>query len=182
MRTINKIGGVLSCMGLSVILFALFSPDTPAPASPAPIATAVVAAEPSTAAKAAADKKDAIKAEKARKKAESDADAEANRKELERRKQVVQTLPDKTPGGVPVEKGVFYMKYVMHFTENPTEYIALTDAAVDVARQEGLRCDSVTSIEHWVFNARGLTLKCNEFRYTYYIEDKGRGYQARIAD
>jgi hypothetical protein len=176
MRTINTIGGVLSCMGISVMLFALFSPDTPTP-----IATAVVAAEPSAAAKAAADKRDAIQAEKARKKAESDARAAEGKAEYARRKQVVDTLPNKTPDGVPVEKDTFFGRYLIGITKDPIEEMKLADNAIAIARLDGLRCDSVSGLSSWSFSV-GLTLECNKGHYKYYIEDKGRGYQARIAD
>jgi len=50
-----------------------------------------------------------------------------------------------------------------------------------MAHQDGLRCDSVTSLDHWEFS-NGWTLRCNNFDYKYYIQDKGRGWQISIAD
>jgi hypothetical protein len=93
----------------------------------------------------------------------------------------IDNLPDHTPNGVALEKKQFYLRYTMGMTMDLDAWLRVTDTAVAMARADGLRCDSVTKLEPWMFS-KGFTLQCNNFDYKYYLEDKGRGYQIRIAD
>ena len=48
------------------------------------------------------------------------------------------------------------------------------DDAVELVRNAGYRCNSVSSLIPFVFSPlTGGTLKCENYRYTYEIEDKG---------
>jgi hypothetical protein len=90
-------------------------------------------------------------------------------------------LPDRTPNGIPVEKETFYINYRLGNVENIDALMRLADVAVDMAHEDGLRCNSVTLLDNWMFS-NGWTLQCNHFDYKYYIQDKGRGWQISIAD
>jgi hypothetical protein len=48
----------------------------------------------------------------------------------------------------------------------------LADGASTLIRRAGYRCDSVSSIQKWVFSS-GFDVVCNGFRYSYEIEDRG---------
>lgn len=48
-------------------------------------------------------------------------------------------------------------------------------AAARLVRAEGYRCDSISGGRPF-FTSYGFRLTCNEFRYTYDLEDKGRGW------
>jgi hypothetical protein len=90
-------------------------------------------------------------------------------------------LPDRTPEGTPIEKQTFYLGYRMGVVDNIGGLLRVTDTAVTMAHEDGLRCDSVTLLKPWEFS-KGWTLQCNHWDYKYYVEDKGRGWQIRIAD
>jgi hypothetical protein len=46
------------------------------------------------------------------------------------------------------------------------------EAAVQMVRQNGYRCDSVSSMQKFLLS-RGFNLYCNRFNYHFQIEDKG---------
>jgi len=50
-----------------------------------------------------------------------------------------------------------------------------------LARVQGWRCDSVSGFTPWLFS-HGYTLYCNQHRYTYEIEDKGKGPMVSAPD
>jgi hypothetical protein len=92
-------------------------------------------------------------------------------------------LPDRTPEGTRVEKKTFYSpcRAGLSICKDVNLLLRVADKAVAIAHLDALRCDSITHVASWMFS-RGLTLECNEWAYKYYIEDKGRGWYARIAD
>lgn len=45
-------------------------------------------------------------------------------------------------------------------------------AAAYIVRAHGYRCDSISSFQPFVMSA-GYTIRCNNYRYTYELEDKG---------
>jgi uncharacterized protein YecT (DUF1311 family) len=89
-------------------------------------------------------------------KATSDADTIAN-----------PAKPTRTPLGIPIEKRAILF-------EAP-DLIEVLDKVVPFVRASGYRCNSVSSILPMFFT-KGFKLTCNEFSYTYYIQDKGRGF------
>jgi hypothetical protein len=93
-------------------------------------------------------------------------------------------LPGRTPKGIPLEKENFYERYLRWHdgsVEDIDADLRRVDDAVDMAHEDGLRCDSVSTLDHWHLS-NGWTLECNDYNYKYYIQDKGRGWQIRIAD
>jgi hypothetical protein len=89
----------------------------------------------------------------------------------------LERLPNKTPNGVLIDdkKQFFLME------KDPPSLLSATDMAVKMARANGLRCDTVSYLQSWL-TREGFTLGCNQFRYKYYLEDKGRGYEIKIPD
>jgi hypothetical protein len=51
------------------------------------------------------------------------------------------------------------------------------DWAIERIRKNGFSCDSVSFARQQFFNRNWLTIKCNHFAYTYYVEDHGRGWE-----
>lgn len=48
----------------------------------------------------------------------------------------------------------------------------LSNEASKLIRRAGYRCDTMSSFQRWVTKP-GFTAVCNQFRYKYYIEDRG---------
>jgi hypothetical protein len=46
------------------------------------------------------------------------------------------------------------------------------DALAELVRVNTYRCDSITTATRWVWS-EGWTIKCNNLRYAYDVEDKG---------
>lgn len=46
------------------------------------------------------------------------------------------------------------------------------EALVTLTRAYGYRCDSISAAMPWAFSY-GFTLRCNGYRYSYEIEDRG---------
>lgn len=57
----------------------------------------------------------------------------------------------------------------------PKEREAKAQAAAEIARIYGYRCDTISEFRPF-FSGHGYILKCNRYKYTYEIEDKGRGF------
>ena len=77
--------------------------------------------------------------------------------------------PQKTPNGVPIEK-----RAVLFDSEKST--LQIIDAAIELARGNGYRCDSVSGFRPMLFT-RGFKLICNNYSYAYDIEDHGAGWE-----
>jgi hypothetical protein len=90
-------------------------------------------------------------------------------------------LPDRTPKGISLETESFYLSYHAGLVKDVDALLRNADIAVQMAHRAGLRCGSITIFKEWTFT-KGWTLECNSYDYKYYIEDKGRGQQIRIAD
>jgi len=67
----------------------------------------------------------------------------------------------------PLEEGALYTNDWTH-----SHAQTLADSASALIRVSGYRCDSVSSIQRWVFS-EGFSVVCNDFRYKYEIEDRG---------
>ncbi|WP_127115143.1 hypothetical protein [Shimia sediminis] len=48
----------------------------------------------------------------------------------------------------------------------------LANEASALIRAKGYRCDSISSLQRWVYGG-GFDVVCNKFRYKYELEDKG---------
>ena len=57
----------------------------------------------------------------------------------------------------------------------------LLRATVAVVRAHGNTCDSVSAFRHWS-STRGMTLKCNIYRYEYELEDHGGKWKMTVKD
>lgn len=53
-----------------------------------------------------------------------------------------------------------------------SDKIAILQAAMAMIADKGWRCDSISSATSHLFS-RGLTIRCNEFRYSYDFKDRG---------
>jgi hypothetical protein len=88
-------------------------------------------------------------------------------------------LPDRTPNGVLIENRTHFYRLIGSVFTDADAMLKLTDGAIALARASGLQCPSVS-----YFSYRGSSdiykLSCNQHRYNYVIEDKGRGWRARI--
>jgi hypothetical protein len=107
--------------------------------------------------------------------------------------------PPQPPPPAPREKPAWVTSMIPMAPSVPRDpqYAALTNAQMDQAvpevtvnqlvvkvRENGYRCDSVTSATRWDPSAgRGYTLNCNCFQYTYEVFDSGGDHwTARQAD
>jgi uncharacterized protein YecT (DUF1311 family) len=77
--------------------------------------------------------------------------------------------PQQTPAGVPIEKRAVLIDY-----EKGT--LQIIDAAIDLARGNGYSCASVSGFTPMLFT-RGFKLVCNNYSYTYDVEDHGAGWE-----
>lgn len=71
-------------------------------------------------------------------------------------------LPLVSFGQVPIEPNA-----VRRHTDDST-----INELVRVIRARGYKCDSVSAAIPWPVNP-GYTVRCNQFNYTYHVEDKG---------
>jgi hypothetical protein len=53
------------------------------------------------------------------------------------------------------------------------------DFLVALVRDSGYRCDTITYINWQFSHPNWYTLECNEYDYTYNIEDHGHGYEVK---
>ena len=74
----------------------------------------------------------------------------------------------------PLEAGAYYTQ---DWTRKHAQILANESSAI--IRAQGYRCDSVSSIQRWVFSG-GFDVVCNGFRYKYEIEDKGGRWTATL--
>lgn len=58
---------------------------------------------------------------------------------------------------------------------------ALTDALVTMVRSQGYRCDSVSYVDKWMLKV-GFTIRCNNFRNEFAIEDHGGRWIIKVKD
>jgi hypothetical protein len=117
----------------------------------------------------------AQKAELAAKQAKQAQDEKDEEERLDR----LNRLPANTPNGVPIDDKEHF--FLFQKDRDVPDLLKTTDAAVNIAHANGLRCDTVSSLLSWAMSV-GFTLRCNQFRYEYYLEDKGRGWEIRIAE
>lgn len=79
------------------------------------------------------------------------------------------------PGmSAPLEDGAYY---TLDWT--PQRAQVLANEASALIRAHGYRCDSVSSIQRWVFEP-GFDVVCNDFRYKYELEDRGGRWIATL--
>lgn len=52
-------------------------------------------------------------------------------------------------------------------------------AMAELVRVYGYRCDTVSAASPWLFS-RGFNLKCNRFRYSYDLEDRGGRWEVTV--
>ncbi len=55
----------------------------------------------------------------------------------------------------------------------------LANEASTLIRRAGYKCDSVSSLQRWLFSS-GFDVVCNEFRYKYELEDRVGRWEARL--
>ncbi|MCY3928644.1 MAG: LysM domain-containing protein [Acidobacteria bacterium] len=56
----------------------------------------------------------------------------------------------------------------------------VVESLVALVRLRGYRCDSVSGAVPSIFRAGKFTLNCNQFRYTYVVEDRGGHWIVRV--